>query len=300
MKKITCLVLCIVAFTQALLSQKKLGMLEFLYNATVKIQTVDSIVKRGGKDISYGANATGFFFTFETDKGSVPSIVTSKTVIHSAVTLNFFFLEADKSGLPVYGKQTMVTLKRAALPIFYHPDPSVDLAIIPVNPIMEQLQKQKISISYHPLGENVIPTETIVNTFNPAEDLYMISSPVGLEKELNSLPIFSKGSTATSLFLDHNGRKEFLAEIPVYNGSTGAPVMISQSNNNTRYDEQMTGQRILLGGILSGTYTKGFRERIILKGSYPTDEIISHENIGIVIKAQRLLEFKKLLSSLKK
>jgi hypothetical protein len=45
--------------------------------------------------------------------------------------------------MPIYSKQSMVTLKRSVLPIFYHPDPSVDLAMIPVNPIIEYLQNKK-------------------------------------------------------------------------------------------------------------------------------------------------------------
>jgi hypothetical protein len=300
MKKTTCLVLFIGVFTLAAFSQEKLGMMEYLYNTTVKIQTIDSVVKKAGTSISYGSNGTGFFFTFETSKGSLPAIVTSRSIVNTAESLSFFFLESGETGIPIYSKQSMVTLKRSALPIFYHPDPSVDLAIIPVNPIIEYLQKQKITISYHSLNESVIPTDSITNTFNPSEDLYVISSPQGLEQELNSLPIMSKGTTATPLFLDHFKKKEFLAEIAVYEGSTGAPVIAYQANNNTRYDEAMTGHRVLLVGILSGTYTKGFQQRIVLKGSYPKEQMIAHENMGVVIKAQRLLEFKKLLSALKK
>jgi hypothetical protein len=128
----------------------------------------------------------------------------------------------------------------------------------------------------------------------------MISSPQGLQQELKSLPIMSRGTSATPLFLDHNGKKEFLAEIPVYQGSTGAPVIAYQGNNNTRNDEPMSGHRVLLVGILSGTYTKGFQQRIVLKGSYPNEQMVAHENMGVVIKAQRLLEFKNLLRVEKK
>jgi hypothetical protein len=299
MKRTTCLVFFIGVFSYAV-SGQKLGMMEFLYNTTVKIQTIDSIVKKGGASISYGSNGTGFFFTFETAKGNVPAIVTSRSIVSTAESLNFFFLESDKTGVPVYSKQSMVTLKRSVLPIFYHPDASVDLAIIPVNPIIEYLQKQKITVSYHSLNESVIPSDSISNTFNPTEDLYVISSPQGLEQELKSLPIMSRGTTATPLFLNHNGKKEFLAEVPVYEGSTGAPVIAYQGNNNTRNDEPMAGHRVLLVGILSATYTKDFRQRIVLKGPYPKEQVTAHENMGIVIKAQRLLEFKNLLNGLKK
>jgi hypothetical protein len=301
MKKVILLLLIVCGTILPVLSQKRLGILEYAYNATVKIETVDSVVKKAGKEIVYGENGTGFFFVFQTNKGSIPVIVTNRHVIQSAASVTFYFLEADGNKLPVYNKQQKITLKKEDLAAFYHPDNTVDLVIIPVNPMLAYFEKQKIRISYNPLNETIIPRDSVFNTTVPMEDLYLVSHPAGLEKELHSLPLISKGSTATPLFLDHNAKKEFLAELPVYDGNAGAPVIVYQSNNITRSDEQMSGHRIVLAGIYAATYTKGFHERALPPGKYPADATTtnSYENIGIIIKSQRLRDFVKLLNDLK-
>lgn len=129
-------------------AKNKLGMIEYLVNATVKIQTVDSVVQRDGKEIAYGGYSTGFFFLLDTRKGKVPSLITTRTAVASAKSLSFFFLEADSAGLPLYGKEHQVTLARKDLPIIFHPERNVDLALIPINPVLEGLSRQKIRFCY--------------------------------------------------------------------------------------------------------------------------------------------------------
>lgn len=302
MKKIIYFLLFVCGYTQSVFGQKKPGMLEYVYNATIRIQTIDSVVRKGNRDIVYGENGTGFFFLFETGKGKLPSIVTNKHILSSAVSISFFFVEADTAGNTLYGKEQKISFKKTDVAVFDHPDPAVDLVIIPIKPLLDYFNKQKLTVSFHPLTETVIPKDSAANTFNPLEDLYMLGYPSGLQNELRSSPFVSKGVTATPLFLDHNNKKEFLAGIPVYDGSAGAPVIVYQANSLGRYDEQTPGYRFLLAGINSGTYTKNFRERVVVPGKYPTEEQTTpqYENVCIIIKSQRLLEFKKVLSDLGK
>ena len=300
MKRTVYILLIFCGYAATAFGQKKPGMLEYTYNATVKIQTVDSAVKKAGAgDIIQGENGTGLFFVFETDKGQVPVIVTNRHVIRSAVSITLFFLEADNNDVINYAKQQKITFRTADLPMFYHPDENIDLAIIPINPILAYLAKQKINISFHPLGEAFIPKDSIANMTNPMEELFMLSHPAALQNELNGRPLLSKGITATPLFLDHNNRKEFLADLTSYDGSAGAPVILYQANNLTRYDERMSGHRIILAGIYTASFSKGLRERIY-PGHYPATGETAHENIGVVIKSQKLLDFKKVLNALNK
>ena len=300
MKKAILLLLFVGGSFHSAFSQKKLGVLEYAYTATIKIETEDSVVKRDGKEMAYGENGTGFFYVFQTNKGAVPVIVTNRHVIQSAATVTLYFLEANGENQPVYNKQQKITLKRENLPIFYHPDNTVDLAIIPINQVLAYFEKQKIRISYNPLNETIIPKDSVFNSTVPMEELFLLSHPVGLESELHGLPLISKGNTATPLFLDHAARKEFLAQLPVYEGNAGAPVIVYQSNNITRTDEQMSGHRIILAGIYAATYTKGFRARTVPPGHYPADATKpEYENVGIIIKSQRLRDFIKLLNELK-
>jgi hypothetical protein len=54
-------------------------------------------------------------------------------MLEKAITISFVFLEADKNGMPLYDKQQTATIKQTELPIFYHPEITVDLAIIPIS-----------------------------------------------------------------------------------------------------------------------------------------------------------------------
>lgn len=287
MKRIAVSLLFVLAFTPSLFSQKQLGMFEFLTNTTVRIEA---------SDVNNIKNGTGFFFLFETNNGNLPSIVTNKHLLENAVNITVFFLEATANGLPAYGKTQHITLKRSDIVIFDHPDATVDLAIIPVASILNYLTRQKIAISYRTLSQSIIPKDTVVNSLRPIEDVYMIGYPAVLQKELNGTPLVKKGITATPFYLDHNKRKEFLTDITGYNGCGGSPVIIYQTNNNDRYDERMDGQRMMLAGIATATYTKDFAERIYF------DEITkgANEPVSIIIKSQRLLDFIPVLNNLKK
>lgn len=286
--------------------KKSLGMIEYLVNAAVKIQTVDSVVIRDGKEVPYGGYATGLFFLLESNKGKVPTIITTKTAIASAQSVTFFFLDADTAGLPVYGNLRPVTIARNELAILFHPEAEVDLAMVLINPILDYLQKQKIKISYHNLDESLIPNDSVMNTLNVIDDLLMIGHPAGLRPELNGVPFVKKGVSATPMFLDYQHKKEFIADIPVYDGSSGAPVVLYQPlNYSNRFDQRTPAQRVLLVGINYAALSGGYRQKTIprlphlLSGQEqePAEKMF---DAAIIIKSQKILNFKKLLESLKK
>lgn len=306
MKKICylSLVLLLPAIAQSQ-TKNKLGMLEYLVNATVKIQTVDSVVKQDGKEVLYGGYSTGFFFLLDTRNGKVPSIITTRTAVQSAQSLNFFFLEADSAGMPQYGKERQVTIARKELPIFFHPEPNVDLALIPINPVIDGLARQKIRISYHSLDESIIPSDSVMNTLNVSEDLMMIGHPAGIRPEFNGVPFIKKGVSATPMFLDYHQKKEFLADIPLYDGAAGAPVILYQINYNDRYDKRTIAQRLFLVGINYGALSDGYSKKTVPRVTHVLNgqEQGSAEKMfdaAIIVKSQKIQDFKKLLDALKK
>ena len=286
--------------------KKSLGMIEYLVNAAVKIQTVDSVVMRDGKEVPYGGYATGLFFLLESKKGKVPTIITTKTAIASAQSVTFFFLDADTAGLPVYGNLRPVTIARNELAILFHPEAEVDLAMILINPILDYLQKQKIKISYHNLDESLIPNDSVMNTLNVIDDLLMIGHPAGVRPELNGVPFVKKGVSATPMFLDYQQKKEFIADIPVYDGSSGAPVVLYLPlNHSNRFDQRTPRQNVLLVGINYAALSGGYRQKTIPRLAHllsgpeqePAEKMF---DAAIIIKSQKILDFKKLLEPLKK
>jgi hypothetical protein len=283
MKKVFCLILFI-GSSLISFSQKKLGLTEYVANTTIGIQA-------NGKKI---VNGTAFFFVFETNKGLVPSVITSKHLLEDAESITFFFLEENANRFPQYGRTQQITIKRSDLAVINHPDAQLDLVVIPVTSIITYFSNKKILISYHPLSETVIAKDSMMKTLNPVENVFLIGYPAEIKKELEGTPLIKKGITATPLFIDFDKKKEFLIDIAAYNGSGGAPVFVYQNSNSDRNDQRMEGQRILLAGISTATWTKGFAERI-----YPDDRR-DQENTSIIIKAERILEFKKVLNEIKK
>lgn len=260
-------------------SQKKVGLIEYAANTTVGIRVE-------GKET---INATGFFFVFNTDKGLAPSVITSRHILADAKTITFFFLEADAKNFPLYTKPQQITINKSDLKLIEHPDSSVDLVMIPIVSVLTYFSDKKITISYHALGDDNILKDSAAQIFRPMENVLVVGHPGGLQKELNNASLVNMGVTATPVFLDHNRKKEFLISVPSYDGAAGAPVYIYQNSNFDRNDVRMDGQRILLAGITSATYSKGFKERV-----YPENKM-PQENVSIVIKAERIMEFKKLL-----
>jgi hypothetical protein len=283
MKKITCLILSI-GVSLVSFSQKKLGLTEYVTNTTIGIQA------NGKKPVS----GTAFFFVFQTKNGSVPSLITSRHLLDDALTVTFFFIESNFAGIPQYGKTQEITINKSDLAVINHPDNDVDLAMIPVTSVLTYFLNKKITISYHPVNESAIPRDSLMKTLNPIENIYLIGYPGGIQKELAGIPFVKKGITATPVFLDFGKKKEFLVDISSYEGSGGAPVFIYQNGNTDRNDQRMDGQRLLLVGVNSATFSKDFRERI-----YPDDvRCISRENTSVVIKAERILEFKMVLNQM--
>jgi hypothetical protein len=282
--------------------RKEMDLTEYLINSTIKIQVIDSIVKKGQKNVMYGGSGTGFFFTFDVKKRQVPTIITNKHVVKSAIEATFIFSEQDTSGNPIYGKTQKVTLQVKDLKIIYHPDTSVDLAIIFVNPILTKFESQKIILGYHSLEEGNIPNDSVLRTLSAFEELYMIGYPFGLKDEINNLPIVRRGITATPLYINYNGKKEFLADIPVFGGSSGSPIIVYQ-NMFSDGDRLAFGRRFFLVGINYATYTREFKGKVIPKTTYNFTDSVDVQtfipyNIGIIIKSQRILEFKKELEKM--
>jgi len=129
----------------------------------------------------------------------------------------------------------------------------------------------------------------------------MIGYPYGLRDKTNDLPIVRKGITATPPYLNYNSQQEFLCDIPVYPGSSGSPILIfNQGSYSSRNGSLYLNTRLLLLGINYATYNKNYDGKIVPKAMYNVNDSLKvitaiPYNIGIVIKSQRILDFKPLL-----
>lgn len=145
-------------------------------------------------------------------------------------------------------------------PIFFykhsvvsHPFEEVDLAAVDITPYCIVSNP----LDYVPISMGMLPENW--EMLDAIEDIIMIGYP-DLKIGADFFPIVRKGNTATSLQHKYLGMDRFLADIPVFGGSSGSPIFIySQGSRFERHpDGSMTNTlgmpQALFVGIQSGGY----------------------------------------------
>lgn len=247
---------------------------------------------------------TGFHFKFEDIDESI--IVTNRHVVEDAVSAEIKFTNTDGDGEPDIGNYLIASYPNFHAIWLPHPDPSVDLAAIPVShlgsPIVRNGKiENNVYLSY--ISDSLIPSLEKLKLLRVVEDVLMVGYPIGLWDSYNNMPIFRRGITATKPGLDYNGRKEFVIDAACFPGSSGSPVF--------RYVPQLP----LIGG--EGVLIKGCKGYVELLGilyagpqfnaqgsidivTVPTQSIpIANTsiptNLGFVIRSEQILKFKQLI-----
>lgn len=275
-------------------AQQNMHITEQLLNGTIRIEAYNK------NDTSTG---TGFFFNFYADnekKIPIPVIITNKHLVNGFHHIRLFFREA-KNNEPDYGAPLIVTIPNDTNTVIQHPNRDIDLVAIPTAPIYAELAKKNIGIYYIASDQTRIPDDSTQKAeLKSIEDVWMIGYPNGLWDTKNNMPIVRKGITATTPYLEYNGKREFLVDIAAFGGSSGSPIIYYRDIYTDKNYVAKVGPKLFLLGILYAgpLYTV---EGKVIKAN-PNDKIPNSNvltnipmNLGYVIKASELLEFKKIL-----
>lgn len=111
-----------------------------------------------------------------------------------------------------------------------HPDSDVDLCAMNISPFINGKKIFPPEIFLRSIHTTLIPTEEDLKNLDYMEDIIMMGYPQALRDNVHNYPIIRKGITATHPFIDFNGKKEFLADIAIYGGSSGSPVFLLKRN----------------------------------------------------------------------
>ena len=265
---------------------------EQLIHTTIRILSVGD-----DKSISTG---TGFFFRYDIKNMNVPVIVTNKHVVKKAKKIILkFSTSLEENFIP--GKQQTVDIEVNETSFIMHPDEDVDLCLIPIAFILSHKFEQELHIIFL-TKEKIITNDYIKSSISNIEDITLIGYPDGIIDEYNNLPIVRKGITATSLKYNFNNKKEFLIDSAIYGGSSGSPVFIFNQGSYSVGKSLYAGDRLFLIGIVYAVaqHIVNGQLKIVQVPSVnvPFTETYIPNNLGVVIKSERLLDFEAILSNL--
>lgn len=237
---------------------------------------------------------TGFWFGFQLgDEIIVPFIVTNKHVVDGAHSVHIQLNVTSKSNhhLKFFDIQPH---KDHFIP---HPDEDVDLCILPVLNLLNDLREQDIEVeNYFLLDSNFLGEKQI----SAVEDVFMTGYPNGLWDHVNNRPVTRKGITASSPLEEWQGKRVFMIDMACYGGSSGSPVFIMNEGSFMEGDSFVVGggRLIFLGVLYAGPTIDAQGSLDIVDIPTANSAVITTKlmmNLGLVINAERLNDFKPIL-----
>jgi hypothetical protein len=273
--------------------QSQLTPTEQLMYATVRLsyQTPQSI--------KWG---TGFFFRlFSTKEQNVPVIVTNHHVVDGMPECSLNLASQLSDGSPDYTQSIAVTIDNFQNAWFQLP--GVDLVIIPIQPKLNELAKAGKKPFTISLDQNLIPTDAELKDLTPVEQILTVGYPGQVWDSVHNLPVFHRGYTSTAPYIDFQGRKEFLIDITTWPGASGSPVLLYNDSGwiDRHGTDNLGGLRAKLLGVASQVATYDVGGNLTLQNG-PTEvhgstSIQVPTNLGVCIRASRILEFEPFLIS---
>jgi hypothetical protein len=264
---------------------------ELLLYAAVKLVRISN-----GKPNGSG---TGFYYTILAGDLDIPLIVTNKHVIEGCTEIKVT-CHLTKSSTPTEPSGEFIDLLLKTGSAFLHPDSEVDLCAIPVGPLCHQAEVEiGRKIFRATFTREQIPDATTWAGLAAIEEVTMVGCPSGIFDEVNNLPIFRRGITASAPSKLYNGKAEFMVDMACYPGSSGSPVVILNQGTYFAKGGINVGSRFhFLGVLYAGPVVTN--QGIVL-GTTPKVAVQAMMHLGQVIRSTELLVLEqKILSVLPK
>jgi len=257
---------------------------EMLSTTTVRV------VMTKPKGVSSG---TGFFYSIGEDEHYIPCLITNRHVAKDAIDMQIAISASTADGDRLNKPFTFV-IRDIQAGILYHPDIDVDLCAVTLFPIIEDLRREGIELHTYFFNNKVIPDKKQLQELDALEEVIMVGYPKGLWDEVNNMPLFRRGITATSPKVDFNNKKEFLVDMACINGSSGSPVMYLNRRYRTDVGYGISGHEMYLLGVLYAG--PSYKVNLEVEGKEVQGAVIAIPiNIGYVIKSERILELEKVI-----
>ncbi|KAL0210054.1 hypothetical protein P9112_010138 [Eukaryota sp. TZLM1-RC] len=244
---------------------------------------------------------TGFFYRFDVSGDEfIPVIITNEHVIAGCSSYSFVFTLANDKNEPVIGSHYPITLSsQDSLSWTKHPDDNIDLALMPVKPLVSFAESQGVKLFYSPLNQNCIPTHEQLTKLSGIENIIMIGYPNGIWDGANNMPIIRRGITATSPKLDYEKQPIFLIDCACIPGSSGSPVLIFDQGPYSSNGSLIFGSRLFFLGVLFASPQMVAQGQVKSVNVVLAKKFVSYtdipSNLGVVVKAHLIEKFRTLL-----
>ncbi len=238
------------------------------------------------------AQATGFFYQAMVNGSLEQFIITNKHVIRNAHEISLELPLAGISAEMPSNRYMGCTFKDIES-IVSHPNSEVDLCAIPASKIFKLAQKKKWKLAATFFESSDLLVGKFANDVDVIEDIYMAGFPGGFGDNYHNTPLISKGTTATDFKINFNGKKDFVANLTGWNGSSGSPVMMTKKTRRYEKNETIEESRLVLAGVM---YVCLDHIRIL---KVAKDKVYTTlpSNLLVILKAERI---KELESRIKK
>lgn len=247
---------------------------------------VDTVLEDGSE-----GSGTAFLVSHAHARGHHTFIVTNRHLVDGVRSGGLVFTQ-KRNGQPLLGQRFQLNIEDFPQAWFLHPDPEVDLAIIPMRPLEQAANQQGVELYYHVIDSRLAPDEAATRALDALEEVLFVGYPSGVWDQVNLMPILRRGTTATPMALDFEGRAEFLIDAAVYPGSSGSPVFVYQPDPLRL--AQRAEKRFLFAGVVAAVF---FRQ----EANHPVSAPVPANNhgtvmgsemidLGLVIKAQAVIE----------
>jgi hypothetical protein len=268
-----------------------LSMLEQLCFCTTRIETEDSNRNK--------YSGTGFFFDLNIDDKRVPLLITNKHVVEGMEKGEFRITMSDAEGQPLYtNHMTFIWEEGFSHEWIFHPDPNVDLCVLPIAAFLDGMQQQGGKPFFRCLSNTMIPAQADLESLDAIEEIVMMGYPNGLWDSVNNMPIARRGITATPVYLNYEGKREFVIDAACFPGSSGSPVLVCDVGGfrDKKGNLNWGNSRLIFLGILYGgpqltvageikiVTIPHVQQRAVSISSIPN-------NLGFIIKSECILDF---------
>ena len=247
---------------------------------------VDTVLEDGSE-----GSGTAFVVSHPCARGTYTFIVTNRHLVDGVRRGGLVFTQ-KRNGQPLLGQRFQLNIEDFPQAWFPHPDPEVDLAIIPMRPLEQAARDQGVELYYHVIDSRLAPDAAATRALDALEEVLFVGYPSGVWDQVNLMPILRRGTTATPMALDFEGRPEFLIDAAVYPGSSGSPVFVYQPD--AMRPTQGGGKKFLFAGVVAAVF---FREEANHLVSVPVPAnnhgmVMGSEmiDLGLVIKAQAVVD----------